>query len=42
MRRRLEERANNGFGKQPEEVELMLKLNRKGKAGRSHKGLFDL
>jgi hypothetical protein len=28
MRRRLEERTNNDFGKQPEEVELMLKLNR--------------
>ena len=28
MRRRLRERTNNDFGKQPEEVELMLKLNR--------------
>src|SRR3954453_13716769 len=28
MRRRLEERTNNDFGKQPEEVELMLRLNR--------------
>jgi hypothetical protein len=28
MRRRLEERANNDFGKQPEELELMLGLNR--------------
>jgi hypothetical protein len=28
MRRRLEERTNNDFGKQPEEVELMLSLNR--------------
>ena len=28
MRRRLEERTNNEFGKQPEEVELMLRLNR--------------
>jgi gluconate kinase len=28
MRRRLQERANNDFGKQPEEVELMLTLNR--------------
>ena len=28
MRRRLQERTNNDFGKQPEEVELMLKLNR--------------
>jgi hypothetical protein len=28
MRRRLEERTNNDFGKQPEEVELMLTLNR--------------
>ena len=28
MRRRLQERTNNEFGKQPEEVELMLKLNR--------------
>jgi gluconate kinase len=28
MRRRLEERTNNDFGKQPEELELMLTLNR--------------
>jgi gluconate kinase len=28
MRRRLEERTNNEFGKQPKEVELMLRLNR--------------
>src|SRR5215208_3297743 len=28
MRRRLEERTNNDFGKDPEEVELMLRLNR--------------
>lgn len=28
MRRRLQERTNNEFGKQPEEVELMLTLNR--------------
>jgi len=28
MRRRLEERTNNDFGKQPEELELMLSLNR--------------
>jgi hypothetical protein len=28
MRRRLQERTNNDFGKQPEEVELMLGLNR--------------
>jgi hypothetical protein len=28
MRRRLEERTNNDYGKQPEEVELMLRLNR--------------
>jgi hypothetical protein len=28
MRRRLEERTNNDFGKQPEELELMLRLNR--------------
>src|SRR4051794_19504445 len=28
MRRRLHERTNNDFGKQPEEVELMLRLNR--------------
>src|SRR4051794_38377869 len=28
MRRRLRERTNNDFGKQPEEVELMLTLNR--------------
>ena len=37
MRRRLQERTNNEFGKQPEEVELMLKLNRRGKTGRSHR-----
>lgn len=30
MRRRLEERTNNDFGKQPEELELMLTLNRRG------------
>ena len=30
MRRRLRERTNNDFGKQPEEVELMLSLNRSG------------
>jgi gluconate kinase len=30
MRRRLDERTNNEFGKQPEEVELMLRLNRSG------------
>ena len=30
MRRRLQERTNNEFGKQPEELELMLKLNRSG------------
>src|SRR4051794_25475923 len=30
MRRRLRERTNNEFGKQPEEVELMLRLNRSG------------
>ena len=30
MRRRLEERTNNDFGKQPEELELMLRLNRRG------------
>jgi gluconate kinase len=30
MRRRLRERNNNDFGKQPEEVELMLRLNRSG------------
>jgi hypothetical protein len=29
MRRRLRERTNNEFGKQPEEVELMLRLNRR-------------
>jgi hypothetical protein len=29
MRRRLEERTNNDFGKQPEELELMLTLNRR-------------
>src|SRR6478752_9382013 len=28
MRRRLEERTNNDYGKQPEELELMLRLNR--------------
>ncbi len=28
MRRRLQERTNNDFGKQPEELELMLTLNR--------------
>ncbi|MDX6476714.1 MAG: hypothetical protein QOH95_2225 [Gaiellaceae bacterium] len=28
MRRRLQERTNNDFGKRPEEVELMLRLNR--------------
>jgi hypothetical protein len=28
MRRRLEERTNNEYGKEPEEVELMLRLNR--------------
>ena len=28
MRRRLAERTNNEFGKKPEEVELILKLNR--------------
>jgi hypothetical protein len=28
MRRRLAGRTNNEFGKKPEEVELMLKLNR--------------
>ena len=28
MRRRLQERTKNHFGKQPEEVELMLRLNR--------------
>src|SRR5215216_5890808 len=28
MRKRLTERTNNEFGKKPEEVELMLKLNR--------------
>jgi hypothetical protein len=30
MRRRLQERTNNEFGKQPEELELMLRLNRSG------------
>src|SRR3954462_4909253 len=30
MRRRLAERTNNDFGKRPEEVELMLRLNRSG------------
>jgi hypothetical protein len=29
MRRRLSERTDNDFGKQPEEVEIMLKLNRR-------------
>jgi hypothetical protein len=29
MRRRLDERTDNEFGKQPEEVEIMLKLNRR-------------
>src|SRR5437762_12553902 len=29
MRRRLEERTDNDFGKQPEELELMLALNRR-------------
>jgi WD40 repeat protein len=29
MRRRLRERTNNDYGKQPEEVELMLRLNRR-------------
>jgi len=29
MRRRLEERTNNDYGKEPEEVELMLRLNRR-------------
>jgi hypothetical protein len=29
MRRRLQERTNNDFGKQPEEVEVMLRLNRR-------------
>ena len=28
MRRRLQERTNNDFGKQPEEIDLMLRLNR--------------
>jgi hypothetical protein len=28
MRRRIQERTNNDFGKQPEELELMLRLNR--------------
>ena len=28
MRRRLQERTNKDFGKRPEEVELMLRLNR--------------
>ena len=28
MRRRLQERTNNDFGKEPEELELMLRLNR--------------
>jgi hypothetical protein len=30
MRRRLQERTDNDFGKQPEEVEIMLNLNRRG------------
>jgi len=30
MRRRLRERTNNDFGKEPEELELMLRLNRRG------------
>jgi hypothetical protein len=30
MRRRLQERTNNDFGKEPEELELMLTLNRSG------------
>jgi hypothetical protein len=30
MRRRLHERTNNDFGKRPEEVEFMLRLNRSG------------
>jgi hypothetical protein len=30
MRRRLEERTNNDYGKHPEELELMLRLNRSG------------
>jgi hypothetical protein len=30
MRRRVQERTNNDFGKQPEELELMLRLNRRG------------
>jgi hypothetical protein len=30
MRRRLHERTNNDYGKRPEEVELMLRLNRRG------------
>ena len=29
MRRRLQERTDNDFGKQPEEVEIMLKLDRR-------------
>lgn len=29
MRRRLEERTNNEFGKKPEEIRLMLALNRR-------------
>jgi gluconate kinase len=29
MRRRLQQRTDNDFGKQPEEVEIMLKLNRR-------------
>jgi hypothetical protein len=29
MRRRLKERTNNDFGKKPEELRLMLALNRK-------------
>ena len=30
LRRRLQERTNNDFGKQPEELELVLTLNRRG------------
>jgi gluconate kinase len=30
MRRRLQERTNNDFGKQPDELQLMLRLNRSG------------
>jgi hypothetical protein len=36
MRRRLQERTDNEFGKQPEDVEIMLKLNpRDEKPGRA-------